>query len=581
MCALGEQVRVWDLAGSPPGLVVEEKSVVRHHAFDRDSRRLVLTRTDGSIQVYDLLSPHQAPQPLARFGDGPITQPNFDPNGDKLAVAASDSRTVHILDARSGSPLSAPWQLKAPIFSMAWHPAGKLLAVACRDRRIHVWDTVRGQEAAALEGWRGDDINIAFTPDGEFVVSQGWEGKLRFWHWRTGQQVLSYSNVGSNLRFGPDGRLIIGEGNRLKLVEVAVGREYRTLVRQSSPGKDVDYWRGAVHPDGRLLAVAMSDGVRLWDLETGDEVARIGPNAVQGVAFTSDALLTNGLGGLFLWPIRHDVNPGSPWEIGPPGLLNQGTDTGISCSSDGQLIAQPTIVNGTFVLHRDGTARAIWLGPQPDARGARMSPDGRFAATVTHGGGVKIWETDHRQLVKELPGAGDPAFSPDGKHLAVPAPQGGHLLSVGTWEEGPAIPSGLVAFSPDGNLLAVGTGTGVIHLLDPAIGREKSRLEDPHQDVGKAEFTPDGTRLVVVSNDGKAIHVWDLKRIRAELAKLDLDWDAPPYPERADPAPSSLEVRVVGADLPAKLWEATQWNDQAWRLVTGPRRRATARAAPN
>ena len=569
MCAEGQQVRVWDLAGSPPGLVVDEKSGALHHAFDRDSRRLILTRIDGSIQVYDLLSPHQAPQPLAKFGDGPVSQPTFDPHGDKLAVVASDYRTVHILDARSGKPLSAPWRPKAPIFSLAWHPAGKLLAAACQDRRIRVWDTVRGQEAAALEGWRGDFINIAFTPEGEFVVSQGWEGKLRFWHWRTGQQVLSCSNVGSNFRFGPDGRLIIGEGNRLKLVKVAGGREYRTLVQQSSPGKNVDYESGAVHPDGRLLAVAMNDAARLWDLETGDEVACIGPNPVWGVAFTSDALLTNGPTGLFLWPIRHDANPGSPWQIGPPRLLNRGTTTGISCSSDGQLIAQP-ISNGAVVLHRDHPERPTWLGPQQDVRGAFISPDGRLAATVTHLGGVKIWETEHRQLVKELPSARDPAFSPDGKRLAVPATQGSCILTVGNWEEGPALPLGFMAFSPDGNLLAVGTDTGVIHLLDPATGREKALLEDPHQDRGKPQFTPDSTRLVVVSEDGRAIHVWDLKRISAELGKLDLDWDAPSYPERADPAPGSLEVQVVGADLPAKLQEATEWNDQAWGLVTGP-----------
>jgi hypothetical protein len=88
----------------------------------------------------------------------------------------------------------------------------------------------RAQEAAVLEGWRNGWIRVAFTPDGEFVVSTGWDGKVRFWHWRTGQQVLSQPGD-SNLRFSPDGRLMIREGNRLKLVEVAVGREYRTLVR--------------------------------------------------------------------------------------------------------------------------------------------------------------------------------------------------------------------------------------------------------------------------------------------------------------------------------------------------------------
>jgi tetratricopeptide (TPR) repeat protein len=41
------------------------------------------------------------------------------------------------------------------------------------------------------------------------------------------------------------------------------------------------------------------------------------------------------------------------------------------------------------------------------------------------------------------------------------------------------------------------------------------------------------------------IHVWDLRRIRAELARRDLDWDAPPYPPAPAPAdPLSVEFDV-------------------------------------
>ena len=50
-----------------------------------------------------------------------------------------------------------------------------------------------------------------------------------------------------------------------------------------------------------------------------------------------------------------------------------------------------------------------------------------------------------------------------------------------------------------------------------------------------ATFSPDGSRLVVTTNDGPAVHVWDLRAIRKHLAGMGLDWDAPPYPE-VDPA---------------------------------------------
>jgi WD40 repeat protein len=547
--------RIWDLGTSPPLPLGASKTETCGEVFHPDSRHKITTHEDGSVLLYDLASPHQAPQLLARFDDGRATCPTFAPGGDKLAVATSNGRAVHVLDVPGGRDRGRPWLPKASIWCVAWHPAGNLLAAACHDCRIYLWDTTRGQQAAVLEGCRNGGLRVAFTPDGEFVVSTGWEGKLRLWHWRTGEQVLKHPGV-SNLRFSPEGRLIIQEGGRLQIAEVAVGREYRSLVQQSSPGKDAEYWRGAIHPDGRLLAVAMSDGVRLWDLETGAEVARIGPDLVRAVAFAPDSLMTNSSAGLFLWPIRPAPQPGTAWQVGPPRLLAGGATSEISCSNDGQVIAQARYNQGALVVRRDRPERPGRLGPQEDVRYVSMSPDGRFVATGSHGsgGGLKIWETEHGQVVKELrPGdLAHAVFSRDGRWLAVRGSEGARILTVGTWEEGPAGACDVaMAFSPDGNLLAAESGQGVIRLLDPANGREKARLEDPRQDVaGWLGFTPDGTRLVAVTEDGKAIHVWDLKRIRAELARLGLDWDATSYPERADPAPGPLEVRVVGGKVP-------------------------------
>jgi hypothetical protein len=255
----------------------------------------------------------------------------------------------------------------------------------------------------------------------------------------------------------------------------------------------------------------------------------------------------------------------------------------ICCSKDGRVITQPA-KNGTRVVDQDRPARTVQLlQPGDDVRGGSLSPDGLYLASSSFiGEGAKIWDTKRRQVVKEFPrGFNNVRFSPDGKRLAVAGPMAGRILMVGSWEEGPAIQAnGWIAFSPDGNLVAAEAGPGMIRLLDPATGREKARLESPHQDVADwLDFTPDGTRLVAVSDDGKAIHVWDLRRVRAQLAQIGLDWDAPPYQERADLAARSLDVRVVGAEVMAKLQEAMKLNNQAWPLVAGPEaKRNPARA---
>jgi WD40 repeat protein len=103
------------------------------------------------------------------------------------------------------------------------------------------------------------------------------------------------------------------------------------------------------------------------------------------------------------------------------------------------------------------------------------------------------------------------------------------------------------AFSPDGRLLAVDTGYGAIRLVEPDTGREYARLEDPNQDrAASICFAPDGTRLVATNGDSQSIHVWDLRIIREQLAKLGLDWDLPSYPR---PTPSFAALLRVEVDL--------------------------------
>jgi tetratricopeptide (TPR) repeat protein len=90
----------------------------------------------------------------------------------------------------------------------------------------------------------------------------------------------------------------------------------------------------------------------------------------------------------------------------------------------------------------------------------------------------------------------------------------------------------------------VETGQGVVRLLNPDTGREYARLEDPYQDrAWHLAFSPDGTQLVVNAETDR-LHVWDLRVIREELARRDLDWDLPPYPPAAAP-PDAPPMRVV------------------------------------
>jgi tetratricopeptide (TPR) repeat protein len=99
-------------------------------------------------------------------------------------------------------------------------------------------------------------------------------------------------------------------------------------------------------------------------------------------------------------------------------------------------------------------------------------------------------------------------------------------------------------------LLAVQDADKVLRLVEVETNRTVARLESPDScDVGWATFSPDGSRLAAITQEGPAVHVWDLRAIRKRLAALRLDWDAPPYLV-ADPAgPSAPPLPLLQVEL--------------------------------
>jgi WD40 repeat protein len=91
-----------------------------------------------------------------------------------------------------------------------------------------------------------------------------------------------------------------------------------------------------------------------------------------------------------------------------------------------------------------------------------------------------------------------------------------------------------MAFSPDGRFFAIDVG-GRVRLVDPDTGREVTTLDPGTGSLGGFSclaISPDGTQ--VAAGRDHIIHLWDLRRIREELARLGLDWASPPYPAPAE-----------------------------------------------
>lgn len=142
---------------------------------------------------------------------------------------------------------------------------------------------------------------------------------------------------------------------------------------------------------------------------------------------------------------------------------------GMALSGDGRLVAIVSETelggsSGTFVV-LDRTTHAVLHTARRHAVSVAFSPDSRLIALGTSPG-VVLSSSDFT-IVRTIDGSDGPsAFSPDGSTLAIAMGGTVHLLSTTDWSDVGQVVHSVelherlwsVAFSPDGSLLATGSG---------------------------------------------------------------------------------------------------------------------------
>jgi serine/threonine protein kinase/WD40 repeat protein len=567
--------------------------------FSPDSRRLALAHDDGELLVYDLATG----QPSRRWR-GPAWAQHLDFRGDGAQIAvlyAEKSPTCRILETETGRlvrsislPTGGEW--------VTWSPDSTTLATLCDDTKIYLWDAATGTRRATLEGHISQGLRASFHPAGTLLASNGWEDRLWLWDPVLGRPWLTLTGNSNYHEFSRDGRIVLSLEGALRTYRVDPALEYRTFAHASR--EPLNYASLSIRHDGRVLAVGTDRGAIICDLARGTQIAFLPIGNAWHLMFErSGDLITSGSIGVNRWPIRLDPGRGE-FRLGPPVRLPLPASLcGIDEDRSGRIVALAD--HGlVFVATPE---RTIPVGPLDDCRSVAVSPDGQWLATGTHAAshGAQVWRIRDATKVAELPidyGTGV-LFSPDGKWLMTQSSPC-RLWEVGTWREAKHKIGGVGwCFSPDGRLVVVQDASRIIRLVETETGRTLAQLESPDRcGLSFLTFSPDGSRLVMSTNDGPAVHVWDLRAIRRQLARIGLDWDAPAYSDDDPASPALPPLPPLQVDLgPSPLtWQpepkfyehliagletalarqrdqrrprallAEYCNNFAWRLVTAP-----------
>jgi serine/threonine protein kinase/WD40 repeat protein/tetratricopeptide (TPR) repeat protein len=498
-------------------------ATVQTAKFSPDSRRIALSSGDGHVLVYDLATGRLS----QRWPVPGVRDLDFRSDGAQVAVISTErtQSTCRILDAESGR-LVRSIALLANTGGVTWSRDGTTLATLSSDGKIDLWDAATGTRKATLLGLTSFGLAAAFHPGSALLATNGWESRLRLWDPVLGRQWLSFTSWAYAVQFSTDGRIVVSRDDRLVPYQTDPGLEYRILAHASSP--PLLYQRASIRRDGHVLAVGSNRGVVIWHLDSGLELAFLPIGLAWHTTFEpSGDLLTSGELGVWRWPTRFDPKRGE-YRIGPPHSLPlPASDCWIAEDQSGRIVA----LANYRAAHVVTPEREFQLRQLDQCRAIAVSPDGEWLATGSHGAnGAQVWRVRDATLVRHLAieGLVGVGFSPDGKWLMTTSSPC-RLWAVDTWEEARRINGYGFSFSPDGRLLVVQDASKDLKLVETETGRILARLESPHQSTASwVTFSPDGSRLVVTTQDGPAVHVWDLRAIRSNLAEMGLDWDAPP-----------------------------------------------------
>jgi len=388
---------------------------------------------------------------------------------------------------------------------------------------------------AELKGHQGEPYVVAFNRDGTLLASSAWDGYSRLWDCVTWQSVLGPPLNNGSVKFSGTGRLLgmFHRHGQAGLIEVAGAREVRLLAGHQRATKN-QVRCASFSLDARLMASVADDGLRLWDTDTWEQIARLPDHEIRGATFhpLRKYLLTAGRAGLHRWPIQVEADSRRRPQIGPPVvLIPEMQFAKLALSADATVLMALREDGSVFVLSPETTNHWVVIDVRSSAAAAVLSPDGRWVATGTfRGNGVKIWDTKSGEFWRELPvvGGASVEFSPDGSWLLTGSSGMCQFWDTKTWQAVRRVErqhfagfTVTTAISPDAKIVAMMQTSSEIRLLSARSGATLA-VFDGSYDI-PLTFSPDGGRLVSAAENGM-IRVWDLMTIHRQLSEIGLGW---------------------------------------------------------
>jgi len=448
------------------------------------------------------------------------------------------------------------------IWSVAYSPDGQWIVSGGDDGSAKVWEAASGRELLTLKGPRAAIYSVACSLDNRRIVTGSGDQTAKVWEAASGRELLSLKGHNSGINavaFSLDGqRIISGSADyTAKVWEAASGRELLTL-----KGHRAQLWSVVYSPDGQRIVTGSADRTtKVWEAASGQELFTLTGHGdrIRSVAYSPDgqriatgsadetAKIWEAVSGREMFTLKGQRAQIYSVAFSPD---SQRVVTG----SDDQTAKVWETATGRELLTLKGHGAGI--------TSVALSPDGQRIVTGSFDQTAKVWEaTSSRELLTlngHSAGINAVACSPEGQRIIT----GSRDQMAKVWEtasgrelvtlkgHGAAINS--VGLSPDGQRIITGSSDQTARVWEAGSGRELFTLQGRGGAINSAVFSPDGQRIVIGSFDPTAkvldaasgLELFALQRHGGAILAVAF-------------SPDGQRILTGSFDQTAKVWEAT------------------------
>jgi WD40 repeat protein len=425
---------------------------------------------------------------------------SYSPDGNHL-VCSSGNET-RVWNARTGELL---WTIAEGVGHVAWSFDGQYLA-GCGWMTVKVWNLATRKELFSFKGHTAALRSVAFSPDGDRLVSTANDNTVRIWDLKTGSWGQEGTTlVGSPLAaviFSPDGRYVSACSD--KLVQVWDLHSHSPMPVFRLDGHTASVVCAAFSLDGQHLASGSFDGeVKVWDFASAREKTTLPLGGrVYSLAFSPDgrrlaAVSAGGPAGcvLKIWDLQTRESFALP-----------GQAISLAFSRDGRKL----VGGGEDIIVWDtANWQPILTLPGASITSVALSSNGKLVAGASYDRSIKIWDAESGQLLFTLEG---------------------HTSEV----------RGL-AFSPDGTRLA-SAGSDATRIWDVGLGQQALAFKGSYSSVA---FSPDRTRLAGTFRGNNTLRIWDATPPQAKELAFPQTTPKAPFNQLVTGAIEAERMRIL------------------------------------